>query len=138
MSLIDSLNSILDDLENEIKSVLSKYTVMRFMREPSRLDHYPICMVVPTETIPLYTSLPETIEEGDFIIHLYLVMRTPFDYKGSSLLKDLDILITELYSLRHDTTKWRELNYLDGIRYSYDPIEDGMLQGAEIILHIRK
>jgi hypothetical protein len=138
MSLIDSLNSILSTLKTDIKLVLSNYTVKYFMVDPTRTDQYPFCAIVPYNVTPLYDTIPQENEYGIFDIHLYIVVRTPFDHEATTLLEDLDTLITKLKSIRHDNTKWRNLDYSGGVKFSYDRIENSMLQSADIALRIKK
>lgn len=138
MSIIDNLNSILADLKSEIESVLPKYTVKLFMQNPKRTDQYPICIIVPNETIPGYIAIPQEEEFGVHEIQVFIVVRTPFDLDGSVMLVDLDTLITKLKLIRHDTTKWRYLSYEDGVRFGYDAIDNSMLQSAQISLKIKK
>ena len=138
MSIIDNLNSILADLKSEIESVLPKYTVKLFMQNPKRTDQYPICIIVPNETIPGYIAIPQEEEFGVHEIQVFIVVRTPFDLDGSVMLVDLDTLITKLKLIRHDTTKWRYLSYEDGVRFGYDAVDNSMLQSAQISLKIKK
>ena len=138
MSMIDSLNSILSNIETEIESVLTTYTVKPFLRSPDRYDSFPFCQIVPYEGIPLYTGMTEDAEQGIFEIHLILTVKTPFDYRGTTLLTDLDTLVTHLFSIRHDSTKWRNLDYTEGIRFSYEEYSNSMLQNAEVVLKVKK
>lgn len=138
MSLIDNLQSILTTLVSEIESVLPTFSVLKFMREPDRLDSYPSVMVVPEEVVPVYQTMTENEEQGLFTINLYMIIRTPFDYKGSTLLDELDTLLDHLFTIRHDTDKWRDLRYTEGIKFEYMAIENSMLQSAQIILTIKK
>ena len=138
MSMIDSLKSILTNLEAEISSTLPNYSVLRFMREPDRLDRYPSLMIVPEEAVPIYQTMTENEEQGLFTINLYMIIRTPFDFKGSTLLDELDTLLDHLFTIRHDTDKWRDLRYTEGIKFEYMAIENSMLQSAQITLTIKK
>ena len=138
MSMIDSLKSILTNLETEIASALDDYSILRFMREPDRLDRYPSLMIVPEEATPIYQTMTENEEQGLFTINLYMIIRTPFDFKGSTLLDELDTLLDHLFTIRHDTDKWRDLRYTEGIKFEYMAIENSMLQSAQIILTIKK
>ena len=138
MSLIDSLKSILTNLESEIKSALPTYSVLRFMREPDRLDRYPSIMIVPNEATPLYQTMSEDNEQGIFSIDLYMIIRTPFDFKGSTLLDELDTLLDHLFTIRHDKLKWRDMDYKEGILLEYLGIDNAMLQSAIIKLKIKK
>jgi len=138
MSLIDSLKSILTDLETEIASALDGYSILRFMREPDRLDRYPAIMIVPTEATPIYQTMTEDNEQGIFLIDVYQIIRIPFDYKGSKLLDELDTLLDHIYTIRHDITKWRDLDYKEGIGFEYVPIDNAMLQSEVINLKIKK
>ena len=138
MSIIDNLNSVLSTLKSEIESVLTKYTVKLFMQNPKRTDQYPICIIVPNESVPGYIAIPQEEEFGIHEIQIFIVVRTPFDLDGSVMLEDLDTLITKLKSIRHDTTKWRWLSYEDGVRFGYDAVDNSMLQSAQISLKIKK
>lgn len=138
MSMIDSLELILTSLETEIATALSGYSILRFMREPERLDRYPAVMIVPEDAKPHYQAMREDNEQGIFIINLYQIIRVPFDYKGSKLLKELDSLLDYLYTIRHDDTKWRDLDYKEGILFEYLAIDNAMLQSAMIRLRIKK
>lgn len=138
MSMIDSLKSILTNLETEIASALDDYSILRFMREPDRLDRYPAIMIVPTEVAPIYQTMTEDNEQGLFLIDIYQIIRVGFDYKGSKLLDELDTLLDHLFTIRHDKTKWRDLDYKEGIAYEYMGIDNAMLQSAVIHLKIKK
>lgn len=138
-TIIDNLNSVLATLKTEIESVLSKYTVKLFMKNPKRVDQYPICIIVPNDTIPGYIAIPQEEEYGLHSIQVFIVVRTPFDLDGSTMLTDLVTLITKLKAIRHDTTKWRSLSYEDGIKFGFDTASDNaMLQSAQISLKIKK
>lgn len=138
MSMIDSLISILTDLETEIATALTDYSILRFMREPDRLDRYPAVMIVPEEATPIYQAMTEDNEQGMFPINLYQIIRVPFDYKGSKLLDELNLLLNHLYTIRHDATKWRDLDYKEGVGFEYMAIDNAMLQSAVIRLKIKK
>ena len=138
MSLVDNLKLILTTLETEIESALPTYSVLRFMREPDRLDKYPAVMVVPNEATPLYQTMTEDNEQGIFSIDLYLIVRTPFDYEGSKLLDELDTLLDHLFTIRHDKLKWRDMDYKEGINFEYVGIDNAMLQSAVIHTRIKK
>jgi len=138
MSVVANLNSILDDLETEIKGILKEYSVLKFLRTPETLNSFPAIMIIPKRVIPYYLSLGEIHEKGIFEIELYQIVKTPFDYAKTTLLTDLDSLLEELYDLRHDTTKWDELDYVKGIEFDYVPFENAVLQTAVISLTIKK
>lgn len=139
MSVIDNLNSVLSTLKSEIESVLSTYTVKLFMQNPKRVDQYPICIIVPETTVPGALAIPQEEEYGVHSIQLFIVVRTPFDLDGSTMLTDLDTVVTKLKAIRHDTTKWRNLSYEDGIRFGFDAASDNaMLQSAQISLKVKK
>lgn len=139
MSVIDNLNTVLATLKSEIESVLSTYTVKLFMQNPKRIDQYPMCIIVPDETIPGYLAISQEEEYGLHSIQVFIVVRTPFDLDGSTMLTDLGTLITKLKAIRHDTTKWRNLSYEEGIKFGFNAASDNaMLQSAQISLKIKK
>ena len=138
MSLIDSLKSILTNLEAEISSALPNYSVLRFMREPDRLDRYPAIMIVPTEATPIYQTMTEDNEQGLFLIDIYQIIRVPFDFEGTKLLDELDTLLDHLFTIRHDTDKWRDLDYKEGIMFESMIIDNATLQSAVIHTKIKK
>lgn len=138
MSLINNLKTILTTLETEIANALDGYSILRFMREPDRLDRYPAIMIVPEEATPLYQTMTEDNEQGIFTINLYLINRTPFDYHGTKLLDELDTLLDHLFTIRHDKNKWRDLDYKEGILFEYINVDNATLQSAVIHLTIKK
>jgi len=138
-TIIDNLNSVLATLKSEIVSVLPKYTVKLFMKNPKRIDQYPMCIIVPEISVPGYIAIQQNEEFGVHAIQVFIVVRTPFDLDGSTMLIDLGTLITKLKAVRHDTTKWRNLSYDDGIKFGFDAVSDNeMLQSAQISLKIKK
>lgn len=135
-SLIDKLNSVMDTLKSEIADALSGYKVMHFLRFPTATDFFPVCFIVPIRITPLYRG--GILEEDEYTIidiEIHLVTRVPFDYGGTRLLKDLDAIMEKLRTLRHDDSKWYELDYKGGIDLEYAPIEKWILQSA--VVHVK-
>lgn len=138
-TIIDNLNTVLATLKSEIESVLSTYTVKLFMQNPKRVDRYPMCIIVPEITNPAYLAISQEEEYGLHSIQVFIVVRTPFDLDGSTMFTDLSTLITKLKAIRHDTTKWRNLSYEEGIKFGFNAASDNaMLQSAQISLKIKK
>lgn len=109
------------------------------MQNPKRIDQYPMCIIVPEITVPGYIAIQQNDEFGIHSIRVFIVVRTPFDLDGSTMLVDLDTLITKLKAIRHDTTKWRNLSYDEGIKFGFDATSDNaMLQSAQISLKVKK
>lgn len=138
-SLIDTLNSVLSNLKTELESVLTDYSVKIFLRFPTSSDKFPICLIVPIKVTASYQGGLTQLDEYAMIeIQLHLITKVPFDYQNSSLLDDLDTTLEKLRSLRFDTTKWRELQYTEGIEFEYSPAERWILQSAVINLRIEE
>ena len=92
--------------------------------------------IVPTRITPIYRG--GILEEDEYAIieiEIHLVTRVPFDYRGTRLLRDLDAIMEKLRTLRHDTSKWYELDYKGGVDLEYSPIEKWILQSA--VVHVR-
>jgi len=135
-SLIDKLNSVMDTLKNEIDSVLSGYKVMHFLRFPTASDYFPICLIVPIRITPLYRGgLLEDDEYSIIELEIHLITKVPYDYRGERLLKDLDAVMEKLRTLRHDESKWYELDYKGGVDLEYAPVEKWILQSA--VIHVK-
>ena len=135
-SLIDKLNSVMDTLKDEIDSVLSSYKVMHFLRFPTASDYFPICLIVPIRITPLYRGgLLEDDEYSIIELEIHLITKVPYDYRGERLLKDLDAVMEKLRTLRHDETKWYELDYKGGVDLEYAPVEKWILQSA--VVHVK-
>jgi len=135
-SLIDKLNSVMDTLKDEIDNVLSDYKVMRFLRFPTASDYFPICLIVPIRITPLYRGgLLEDDEYSIIELEIHLITKVPYDYKGERLLKDLDAVMEKLRTLRHDESKWYELDYKGGVDLEYAPVEKWILQSA--VIHVK-
>ena len=135
-SLVDKLNSVMDTLKTEIDDALSDYKVMHFIRFPSATDFFPVCFIVPIRITPIYRG--GILEEDEYAIieiEIHLVTRVPFDYRGTRLLEDLDAIMEKLRTLRHDDSKWYELDYKGGIDLEYSPIEKWILQSA--VVHVK-
>ena len=135
-SLVDKLNSVMDTLKTEIDDALSDYKVMHFIRFPSATDFFPVCFIVPIRITPIYRG--GILEEDEYAIieiEIHLVTRVPFDYRGTRLLRDLDAIMEKLRTLRHDDSKWYELDYKGGIDLEYSPIEKWILQSA--VVHVK-
>jgi len=135
-SLVDKLNSVMDTLKTEIDDALSDYKVMHFIRFPSATDFFPVCFIVPIRITPIYRG--GILEEDEYAIieiEIHLVTRVPFDYRGTRLLEDLDAIMEKLRSLRHDDSKWFELDYKGGVDLEYSPIEKWILQSA--VVHVK-
>jgi len=135
-SLVDKLNSVMDTLKTEIDDALSDYKVMHFIRFPSATDFFPVCFIVPIRITPIYRG--GILEEDEYAIieiEIHLVTRVPFDYRGTRLLEDLDAIMERLRTLRHDDSKWYELDYKGGIDLEYSPIEKWILQSA--VVHVK-
>jgi len=135
-SLVDKLNSVMDTLKDEIDDALSNYKVMHFLRFPTATDFFPVCFIVPTRITPIYRG--GILEEDEYAIieiEIHLVTRVPFDYRGTRLLEDLDAIMEKLRTLRHDDSKWYELDYKGGIDLEYSPIEKWILQSA--VVHVK-
>lgn len=138
-SIIDTLSSILSNLKTEIESVLTKYKVNIFLRFPTESDNYPIALIVPIRVTPTYAGgLLQNDEYATVEIELHLITKVPFDFKGSTLLTDLDTALEKLRTLRYDDTKWRELQYKTGIEFAYTPISNWILQSAVVNLTIEE
>lgn len=138
-SLIDTLNSVLANLKTELELVLTEYSVKTYLRFPTSSDKFPICFIVPIKVTPSYQGgLSQLDEYATIEIQLHLVTKVPFDYQKSTLLEDLDTALEKLRTLRFDTTKWRELQYTDGVELEYSPIENWILQSAVINLRIEE
>jgi len=135
-SLIDKLNSVMDTLKDEIDSVLSSYKVMHFLRFPTASDYFPICLIVPIRITPLYRGgLLEDDEYSIVELEIHLITKVPYDYRGERLLKDLDAVMEKLRTLRHDESKWYELDYKGGVDLEYAPVEKWILQSA--VIHVK-
>ena len=135
-SLVDKLNSVMDTLKTEIDDALSNYKVMHFLRFPTATDFFPVCFIVPIRITPIYRG--GILEEDEYAIieiEIHLVTRVPFDYRGTRLLEDLDAIMEKLRTLRHDDSKWFELDYKGGIDLEYSPIEKWILQSA--VVHVK-
>jgi len=135
-SLVDKLNSVMDTLKTEIDDALSNYKVMPFLRFPTATDFFPVCFIVPIRITPIYRG--GILEEDEYAIieiEIHLVTRVPFDYRGTRLLEDLDAIMEKLRTLRHDDSKWYELDYKGGIDLEYSPIEKWILQSA--VVHVK-
>jgi len=135
-SLVDKLNSVMDTLKTEIDDALSNYKVMHFLRFPTATDFFPVCFIVPIRITPIYRG--GILEEDEYAIieiEIHLVTRVPFDYRGTRLLEDLDAIMERLRTLRHDDSKWYELDYKGGIDLEYSPIEKWILQSA--VVHVK-
>lgn len=138
-SIIDKLDQILTNLKTEVEGVLTDYKVSVFLRFPTESDAYPIALIVPIRVISKYAGgLSQLDEYATAEIELHLIVKTPFDYSGSTLLTDLDTVLEKLRTLRYDETKWRELQYKGGIEFSYSPISNWLLQSAVISLSIEE
>ena len=135
-SLVDKLNAVMDTLKTEIDDALSNYKVMHFLRFPTATDFFPVCFIVPIRITPIYRG--GILEEDEYAIieiEIHLVTRVPFDYRGTRLLEDLDAIMEKLRTLRHDDSKWYELDYKGGIDLEYSPIEKWILQSA--VVHVK-
>lgn len=109
---------------------------MHFLRFPTATDFFPVCFIVPTRITPVYRG--GILEEDEYAIieiEIHLVTRVPFDYRGTRLLEDLDAIMEKLRTLRHDDSKWYELDYKGGIDLEYSPIEKWILQSA--VVHVK-
>lgn len=136
-SLIDNLDSILDNLKSEVELLLSTYTVSIFLRFPAEGDKFPQAIIVPIKITPIYVGgLEQEVESGLAEIELHLIVKIPYDYRGSTLLTDLDTVLEKLRTLRFDETKWKELRYTGGVEFAYTPITKAILQSAIIKLSI--
>lgn len=138
-TIIDKLNQILTNLKTEVESALTDYKVSIFLRFPTETDAYPIALIVPIRVIPKYAG--GILQEDEYAtaeIELHLIVKTPFDYDGTTLLADLDTVLEKLRTLRYDETKWRELQYKGSIEFAYSPISRWILQSAIINLTIEE
>jgi len=140
LTLISLVNAAIAALKNDVESVLvtdhtPKYSVKVLLRDPDRSDRFPFAVIIPMEIVPKY-FVRDSIENAILTIRLILIVRKPFDDDGTELLSDLDTVLEKLYTLRHNTDNWRELDYKQGIRFGTDITDKDVYQSAEITINI--